>query len=251
VFGLAVFLLAACAFRLARSTIGYWAIDDAGITYAQALELADHHTLAVNLEGTPVEGYSNPIVFFVVALLRTINLFDPITTHIRIETLLFGAMVTLVWALLRSIANEKAAVVGAAVFATVELVTPATWIWYGSGLENVWVSTGLVGLLAICARTARGVPLRAHAGAIAFVVAISRPEAPIYVATFFGALVLSRPPELAWRDHLRRIAWALVTTTILYVLFLTWRRVGYGVWLPNTYYAKLHEKHALARHLSE
>src|SRR5688572_935957 len=66
---LAVFAAAAVAFRWARHSAGFWSIDDAAITYAAAFELADHGSLAAYVEGTPVESYSNPLVFFVVAAL--------------------------------------------------------------------------------------------------------------------------------------------------------------------------------------
>ena len=157
---------------------GYWTIDDAGITYGAAFELADHHSLAPSLEGTPIEGYSNPLLFFIVALLRLVGLFDPVTTHVRLEMLVFAAMVTLVWSLLRALVHEAAALAGAVLFALVELVTPATWTWYGSGLENVWVAAGLVlhgvarrAHAARCAAASRlgcrSVPRRDHASGIA------------------------------------------------------------------------------------
>ena len=118
--GTAMFVAAAIAFRWARHAAGYWGIDDAGITYAASFELADHHSLALYLEGTPVEGYSNPLVFFLVAILRYIGLFDPVTTHILLETLVFAAMVVMVWALIRTVTGEIAAVTGAVVFATID-----------------------------------------------------------------------------------------------------------------------------------
>ena len=227
-------------------------MDDAGITYSAAFELADHHSLAPSLEGTPVESYSNPLLFFIVAFLRLFGVFDPITTHLRLEMLVFAAMVTLVWSMLRSLTGEVAAMAGAVMFVAIELLTPATWTWYGSGLENVWVSAGLVALLWICARTARGLPLSPAWGNVAFLVAITRPEAPLYVASFYGALfAFARPPSVSIADHGRQVVRALVVTVALYVVFLCWRRIGYGDWLPNTYYAKLHGEPQLTAHLRD
>ena len=250
--GVTLFVAAAVAFRWAHSAAAYWGIDDAAITYAASFELADHGSLAPYLGGTPVESYSNPLLFFVVAGLRLFGAFDPVTTHLVLEMLVFALMVTMVWSLLRAHTGELAAVVGAVAFAALELVTPATWIWYGSGLENVWVSAGLVALLWICARTARGVALAPAWGAVAFLVAITRPEAPVYVAAFYGALlVFSRAAELPRKTHAGRVASALAVTAVLYLAFLCWRRIGYGDWLPNTYYAKLHGKRELAKNLRE
>jgi hypothetical protein len=250
--GIALFVVAAWAFRWARKAAGFWGIDDAGITYAAAFELADHHSLAPYLEGTPVEDYSNPLLFFVVAFLRVIGLFNPVTTHVYLEMIVFALMVTLVWRVLRSVTGDIAAVAGAIGFAALELVTPATWIWYGSGLESVWVSAGLVALLWICVRTSRGLALSPAWGALAFFVSITRPEAPVYVAGFYLALfAFARPSQVSLWTHARQVARALAVTTVLFLLFLCWRRIGYGDWLPNTYYAKLYEKHHLAKNLRE
>ncbi len=250
VVGLVVFLAAAVAFRWARHTAGYWTIDDAGITYAAAFELADHGSLAAYVEGPPVESYSNPLVFFVVAALRAIGQFDPIVTHVRIEMGLFAAMAVLVWSLLRRLSGELAAVAGAALFTAMQLIATPAWIWYGSGLENVWVATGLVWLLWICVRTLRGVALGPAWGVAAFLVALTRPEAPVYVAGFYVALaVCARPPERSWREHARAVGAALAVTTLLYAGFLCWRRVSYGDWLPNTYYAKFVSEPQLGHNL--
>ena len=173
--GLAVFAVAAAVFRIARGRAGFWTIDDAGITYAAAFELADHGSLAPYVEGCPLEGYSNPIVFFVTALLRLAGMFDPLTTHLQLEMILFGVMVMLVWALVRAFTGELAGIAAAVMFTTLELLTPSTWIWYGSGLENVWVSAGLIALVWLCMRTARGVPLSPAWGVLGFLVAITRP----------------------------------------------------------------------------
>src|ERR1700733_9048335 len=250
--GLTLFAAAIVAFRVARRAAGFWTIDDAGITYAASFELADHGSLAPYVEGCPVEGFSNPLLFFAVTVLRLIGVFDPITTHILIETLMFGAMVMLVWSLLRSVTGDLAATASAVLFATIELVTPSTWVWYGSGLENVWVSTGIVALLWICARSARGAAVSPAWGIVPFLVAITRPEAPVYVAAFYLALfTFGRPTDIDIWVHARRVARALVVTSALYLIFLCWRRVSYGDWLPNTYYAKLNENRHLARHVRE
>jgi hypothetical protein len=248
--GLGVLVAAAVAFRVARHGAGFWAIDDAGITYAAAFEYADHGSRAAYVEGVPVESYSNPLVFFTVAALRRLALFDPVATHLRLEMIVFAMMVVIVWTLLRRVTGELAAVIGAAVFTATELCAAPTWLWYGSGLENVWVSAGLVTLLWICVRTGRGVALAPAWGAVAFVAALTRPEAPVYVAGFYLALaVCARPPSLGWRAHARQVAAALAVTTLLYAAFLCWRRVGYGDWLPNTYYAKIVGERQFAHNL--
>jgi hypothetical protein len=240
--GIGLYLVTAFAFYRLRGDAGYWTIDDAGITYAASLQLVDHGSLATSFGGPPIEGYSNPLLFFLVALLHVFGLFDPITTHVLLEALVFAAMVGFVWSMLRG-GGEIAAIAGAIVFVVVQLATPATWVWYGSGLENVWVSAGLVAMLWLCLRTARGVPLSHRWGTLLFAIAITRPEAPVYVAACFLTLATVARPDGDYRAHLRRVIRAAIVTAALFVVFLAWRRIAYGEWLPNTYYAKMHERH--------
>ena len=250
--GAVLFACSGIVFRWAHQQLGFWTIDDAGITYAAAYELADHGSLAASVEGTPVESYSNPLLFFVVVVLRLVGLFDPVRTHVHLEMIVFATMVTLVWSMLRAWTSDVAAIAAACMFAAIELLTPATWTWYRSGLENVWVSCGIVVLLWSAARTSRGVPLTPWAGVAAFLVAITRPEAPAYVIAYFIALIaLARPATHAFVAHLKNIAVVAAVTVGLYLVFLCWRRVGYGDWWPNTYYAKITGNATLGSHFRE
>lgn len=227
-------------FRVAHARLGAWTIDDAGITYAAALELADHHTVAAYPEGTPVESYSNPLVFFTMAGLRAIGIFDPVSTHMWLEALLFGAALALCHAVLRTRAGPIAAIAGAAAFATLELATPSTWIWYASGLENLWVSTGLVALLWLWNRRSLGARPTWWWGIVPALVAITRPDAPVYVAAYYAALAaFACPRDEQFSTHVRRVAIPGLITALLFAAFLAWRWEAYGDLLPNTYYAKV------------
>lgn len=250
--GVGVFAFAVVAFRIAHQASGAWEIDDAGITDAAALQLADHHSLAPYLEGPPVESYSNPLVFFVIASLRMIGRFDPVSTHVVLEAALFGMMSALVWSLIAGWLGKAAATAATVAFVALELLTPATWLWYGSGLENVWVACGVVFLLWSCARTARGVPYDARWGNVAALVALTRPEAPVYVAGYYVVLAaVARPDGQPRVQHLARVLRGAVVTGALYVVFLVWRHHAYGAWLPNTYYAKLAGQSDPIRNLRE
>ncbi len=89
---LAVAIASGLLFVVAHRSLGYWSVDDAGITYAYAIGLADHGSLSPLPESMPVEGYSNPLLFFFITLLRFLGLFDPITTHTTIECVAFSLM---------------------------------------------------------------------------------------------------------------------------------------------------------------
>lgn len=237
---LAIVVVGMVAFRLAHARLGAWVIDDAGITYAAAVELADHHTVADYPEGTPVESYSNPLVYFTVAALRVVGVFDPVTTHVWIEALLFGVALALCHAVLRTRAGPAAAVAGTAAFAALELITPSTWLWYASGLENLWVSTGVVAMVWLWNRRARGARPAAWTGVVAALAALTRPDAPVYVAAYYAALVaFACPADERYVTHLRRVMKPALVTAALFAAFLAWRWHAYGDVLPNTYYAKV------------
>ena len=92
----AVVILGALAFRWARAKAAYWNVDDAGITFAYARSFAWHGTASLFPEGPRVEGYSNPLLCLIVAGLWLARVFDPITTHLSLEALLFGGALAMV-----------------------------------------------------------------------------------------------------------------------------------------------------------
>lgn len=236
-----VVLAAAVAFSVTHGRLRAWSVDDAGITYAYSIGLADRGSLSPLPESMPVEGYSNPLLFLFVALLRILSLFDPITTHTKIELITFALMALLVFELLRVRLAAVPSLLGTGVFVVLELITPATWLWYSSGLENSLVTLTLLTLVLVADRASRtGTFQPILVGMLCFVGALVRPEAPVYVASFYVALLLTvRPPDVTVRVRFLRLFIAGSITAGLYVAFLVWRYKTYGVWFPNTYFAKL------------
>ena len=263
---IAVVVLGALAFRWARAKAGYWNVDDAGITFAYARSFAWHGTASLFPEGPRVEGYSNPLLCLIVALLWLVRVFDPITSHLSLEAVLFGGALAFAFLIiemgtLRGFPNFPAmvrgeqsspaphatrragvlaAVVGTVVFAAAELMTPSTWAWYGSGLENALQTTVLLALLWRAAVASEQGPHPLIDGTLATAAALVRPEGIIYAAGFFAALAL----VLAWRA--RREGWGVMrpwfravgVAAALGGLFLLWRYWVYRDLLPNSYYAK-------------
>ncbi len=70
------------------------------------------------------------------------------------------------------------------------------------------------------------------------------------MAAFYGSLLaFGRPTDGSHRANLARVAGAWALTVGLYLAFLVWRRMAYGAWLPNTYYAKLDDGPSLTRNV--
>lgn len=56
----AIFAVLVLGYLLHAAQYGDWLVDDAGITFAYARNLAAGHGPVVNIGEAPVEGYSNP-----------------------------------------------------------------------------------------------------------------------------------------------------------------------------------------------
>lgn len=236
-----VIALGAVVFTIARAKAKFWAMDDAAISYAYARAMA-HGTLATFPEGPVVEGYSNPLLCFLVAALYRVGLFDPITTHLWIEALLFGWTLACIFRVLRRRATTWVAVVGVIVFAGCELMTKATWIWYGSGLENMLSTACLATLVLITDRAIEAGPRPWLDGSLLAVTALARPEAAFYSAAAAVALVASI--GFSKPDRVQRLVnWFRMVgiCALLTALYFVWRWLSYHALLPNTFYAKAHD----------
>jgi hypothetical protein len=233
---LATVVLGAIAFLLAHKQVKFWAIDDAAISYAYAQAMA-HGSLATFPEGPVVEGYSNPLLCLMVAALYGLGLFDPITTHLKLEALLFGWTMACLFMVLKRRSNVGLAMFGALLFAACELMTKATWIWYASGLENMLSTASLATLIWAADRALHPGPRPWLLALLLVAAALVRPEASLYSAVIAAGLALSFVVQRHW-DRLRVWAWMALIAIVFFGLFLLWRWLNYHALLPNTFYAK-------------
>ncbi len=206
----------------------WWYIEDAAISFAYARNIADGEGFVAMPGAEWVEGFSNPTWTLALAGLD----FFGITPWIAAKML--GALcglATLPLAVrwfhdIRPDATPKETALVPLILATsLQFV-----LWNGSGLENSFfvlsLTASVVGLWD---------PRRVWvSGLAASVLAITRPEAPLYVAIigFTGM----------WYHRRTLIRWALPWFIALLVPFLAWHAWRYHAFawpFPNTYYAKL------------
>jgi hypothetical protein len=236
-------LAVALAIFAAHATfLGSWIVDDAGITFAYARNLAFGHGVVAQPGVPPVEGYSNPTWLLVTAVAYALRLFVlPWTPKI-----LAGACAVVAFGLMgRDLTRRGAGAWTAGVALGLLAACSGFVIWVMSGLENA--------LLAALAATAATLALAAvdradeqprrdvAAGVIAALLALTRPDAVLYAVGYPFALAVAaawgRPLGVApmVRGTLRTVAGFLP----VFGGYLVFRFFYFGDWVPNTFHAKV------------
>ena len=211
--------------------------DDAYISYRYARNWADGAGLVFNAGEEPVEGYTNflwtigigiglqagldpeiiapwaGLVFTLLTVLGTYALarrFGATPGFAGLAALLFASRPMLA---LHAMGGLETSFFGA-------LLVAALWLrWRGEteGHTGNWASAAMFGLAAL-----------------------TRPEGVLFfglVELFELAPVLRRPAALA--AHVGRAVLRGLPLLVLVVAHVTWRRLTYGDWVPNTFHAKV------------
>jgi len=221
-------------YLLLSSLLGSWIVDDAGIVYAYARNIA-HGAGFVSQPGrSPVEGYSDPLWVLILVPFFLLRLFHPVIVPKVLGALLvLGSFRALQYAL--GHATGRAA---PGFFAAVLLsASPPLTIWCTSGLENALV----LFLVSVFYALAVVRPARwcFASGVVTGLLAMTRPEA-ITLAAAGLAIVLghglahhvtARQALNASRSYLGGLAYVVVPFFLL-------RFAIFGRFLPHTYYAK-------------
>src|SRR5882724_4149492 len=165
-------LPAMAVFLWHASRYGSWLIDDAGISFAYARDLAGGFGLTSQPGREPVEGFSNPLWTLAVASLYALKLFSlPLVPKVVACVLVLGSFITFT-AAMRQIMRPADATMAAGFSLLMSAANPGFVIWCVSGLENPLLMALAAGLLFTALRATRKGPqdLRAtciYAGLIA------------------------------------------------------------------------------------
>lgn len=230
-----------------------WLVDDAGITFAYARNLADGHGLVAQPGALPVEGYSNPLWLLILAIGKLLHLFDSGTTLAgapdyvwfpkAVSFLCFvGTLLAYQRAFAFSMGRRAAYVVSSAAGLLLSAI-PSYVAWSMSGLENALFGLLLVALAALLAdAAARGtlatprVALRA--ALVAFAAMITRPDGLAYIPAYPCFMLWFLRPPIDTRAALRAGLTWLATSVVTVGGFLALRQLLFHAWLPNTAVAK-------------
>jgi len=218
---------------------GGWIVDDAGISFVYARNLAAGHGLVAQPGLPPVEGFSNALWVFLLTPLLAVRLFDPVVT----PKLVSAALVAVSFVLLhRSLVRLDPA--GQAIsLVTLSLLALNTSFvaWTVSGLENPLYVCLICLLFALLTQERTGgasARLSLAAGAVAAGIAMTRPDGILFAVLYPLVTLFAQGRPIAWREAGRRIGRFAVALAVLFGGFLLFRVLYFGDLYPNTYHAK-------------
>ncbi len=232
-----LWLLPFCIYLIHASIYGSWLIDDAGITFAYSRNFIYGFGLVSQPGVPPVEGYSNPSwMLFLSPIFLWVS--DPVWIVKVLSVSLVGVSFCMISKL--SFETENESVLGATIFALTLLgLTPGFVIWTISGLENPFLfSAVIIYLFVICSFDNKKMLVNVGVACLAFLIAITRPEAVLYAAAY--------PLFMLLKSRNFSFIKPSVTYSAVFLalagLFLLYRWHVFHELLPNTYFAKVHDK---------
>lgn len=228
---------------------GRWIVDDAGITFDFARNIALGNGPVAQASGPLVEGYSDPTWLALLIAGRMLGLFDhgdilgipDYVAYPKALALLCCAGILIgVYLAARKVHAKPwwtTVVAGVVLAATSSFV-----IWSFSGLENALYALLVTWLAVVLLRAGvHGTVLRGRiavlAGILAFLAALTRPDGLIYVLAYPAlVLVTLRRPQLG--RSVRVVLLGIVAFVVPYGAFLVLRYEVFGQLLPTTAVAK-------------
>lgn len=213
---------------------GAWQVDDAGITFAYARNIAAGHGAVTNPGDAALnEGYSNPAWTALLALFMVAGAFDLVVTPKVLSVVATVATFAVMAGVVRRLDDDRwsaSMLVPAAV-----LIANGSFVaWSIGGLENPEYVLAITAAIAVYLRDVAAPDRWPVSGPLFFLVAISRPEGLVYtVAVGVDAAVRALAT--------RRVGWLLrlvVGVAVPVGLYGAWHLATFGDLLPNTYYAK-------------
>jgi hypothetical protein len=219
-------LILICALYLGHVRAYDFVSDDTFITLRYAENLAEGHGLVFN-HNDRIEGFTSPLWTILLSAAHGVGL-DLLPTSRTLGTVI-GLVALVLSYLLVPAASDHEVHPLIAVIAPLVLASNGSFAcWAASGMETMLYTVLLVvSFLATFSGKLRLAALSTMA------LILTRPESVIAVAVL-GLFLLFRRREYGWK----RIAlWGIASCGTAVALF-TSRYLYYGMWFPNTFYAK-------------
>jgi hypothetical protein len=218
-----------------------WIVDDAGISFAYARNLAQGHGLVSQPGITPTEGYSNFLWTVLLAPFFRLGAFDVILTPKIISLCMVLATFALIY---RTLAVIRNGALIAFVGLTLTALNTSFVVWTTSGLENPLYVLLITFLLWRVTQALAEVNIRfwhlVLLGLVASAIAMTRPDGVVYCAIypFLTAAIWSFRRHVPFKTLVKKLFIYSSTVVLIFGSYLLLRRVAYGEWVPNTYFAK-------------
>lgn len=214
--------------------------DDAYISYRYARNLAEGHGLVFNPGFERVEGYSNFLWVLALAGLARLGV-PPEASALPLSWAATAAL----WALVAAFAWRLSPERGRAWAVLVPAFGLATHrsfaVWASSGLETrafeLLVTGGALRLCVEIERLRAGSRPRLWSPWLFGLATLTRPDGLLFSACAFAAALLAIAPR--GRAAVLVAARGAAPWVALVGAHFAFRRLYYGAWLPNTYYAKV------------
>ncbi len=232
-------VLAAFAIYLAHaSMLGDWIMDDAGISFVYARNLAAGYGLVSQPGRAPVEGFSNPLWVLLMVPFFWAGVFDPIWTPKVLSAGLVLVTLGYLYDASRRILGSR--FLSGVLCALLVTNTPFA-VWTISGMENPLYALLAVLMFWFLVRSPARLP--EIMGVLTGLAALTRPEGVLYVLVcpLYLAVKLhlqergDRPDLRNTARCLARFLWPFLLLAGGYEVF---RILYFGDIVPNTYHAK-------------
>jgi arabinofuranosyltransferase len=231
----AALLLAALAVFVDMARAHVWLCDDAFISFRYADKWLEGAGLVFN-RGDRVEGYTNFLwVIELAALKKLVGIEMPAGAQLLSFSYTAATVGLTAWVAARTPHRTHRAWI--TVLSLVLLLTERGFaVWSSSGLETrQFTFFVLLGYAALTEGRDRW--WARVGGSLSFAAAqLTRPEGVMLAAVGVGAFLLQR--ALTRRLRVRACVEAVLPVLAITLGHFVWRRLYYGDWLPNTYYAK-------------
>jgi len=232
-------------FALHGSLFGNWIVDDAGISFVYARNLAGGFGLVSQPGMVPVEGFSNFAWVLILTPFFWLKWFDPILTPKIISlVLILGSFIFFNKAISKF---SRYPIIGSAFVLTLLAMNPAFVIWSVSGLENPLNVFLITMLFWLVVRIQRGESQRQKltvwAAIVCAVCALTRPDGILYasILPLVNIFRLVRK-EINSRQFLKEILVYAVVFAVIFGGYEIFRIFYFGDILPNTFYAKINRQ---------
>jgi hypothetical protein len=214
-------LLLTTVYLAVAAGVGTGLVDDSYIFLRYARNIVDGHGAVFN-PGERVEGYTSPLWLACVTLVSLVS-----TDPVRLAGYLGGA-IGLLTVLLVSRRSQLGALAVAA--------HPGFVFWSFSGMETPLAALLLTLTMVTLQRDSLSPAACGRAGLAFALACLARPDCLALLPLMLAWMLYRCRSARAGRWHL---AAAFVAPLALVGVHAVWRHSYYGVWLPNTAYAKL------------